>query len=215
MAKHRHTQAVFKFSTSIPQLILDVKGLKQTITTSPANTYVSIPPATITQLENHLTVLEDKEVKVGKADGATAARDEAEAAVIRDVRELLALVQIAANRAEDELEAVTIIETCGMKVRKKKINVKAEIAVTKDKKLAGVLRLTSKAAKRGLRASYEWQMSLNGINFTTIKTSTGSRTTYTTTAEPGTKLYFRRRIILSESNGGTMGWSQTIYIIIT
>lgn len=216
MPVRRFIEAIFTFSKKVAVLITDVNAFKTALTSPPGNTYVTIPPATITDLETHLaTLLSDEGKVMAGGEGAADARDLSLSVVINDVRDLVRIVQNAADDAPDEETAIAIIHGCGLKTRAKGVHAKPDLSVKNDNNTSGLLHLLCKAADKGLKASYEWANSTNGVNFTTFKVTPVSRLDWQSNATPGTKMYFRVRISLSEKKGGTQSWSQVVFIIIT
>lgn len=215
MTLKKQVQAIFKFSRSVAQFISDVRAFIESLTTTPGNTYVTIPPATITTIDGHIDALEQDEATAQSGeDGTAATRDLSWNVVRRDVRGLVRTVQDVVDGAPDETTAVAIVQACGLQTRQTTPRTKPDFAVTNDKNVSGLLHLVSKAAPRTVKASYEWQSSPNGVTFTTIKITIQSRTTWASGATPGTKMYFRKRIITNKDIG-TPSWSQTVNIIIT
>lgn len=215
MALRRHIVAIFKFSKSVPVFMVDVQAFKIALTTAPGNTHVTIPPATITELETHLATLSSDEAKSAtKGIGLAVTRDLSWDVVIKDVRDLVRIVQQVMDNAPDEQHAIAIAHACGLKTKAKGIHVKSDLTVSNDAGGAGLLRLVSRAAGKNINAAYEWQSSFNGVAFTTFKITIESSTLWTSNAAPGTKMYFRRRIIVSEKKGGMLSWSQIVFVIV-
>src|SRR5690606_17955462 len=114
----------------------------------------------ITALEGDVSALLVAQAKANSGeDGTAAARDTAWDTVITGVRQLVRVVENAADLATSEPEAVAIIQGCGLTVRGKTSSVKPEIDAKSDLHVSGKIHLTSKAAPAGITASYEWQMS--------------------------------------------------------
>lgn len=214
MSTRKHIIAIFTYSKSVPVFMNDVNTFKQALTSAPGNTFVTIPPATITDLETHLTTLTDAEAEVNLGrDGAAAIRDIAWDVVKNDVRDLVRIVQQAADNAVDEATSTAIILACGLKKRKAGNFVKPDFSVKNDRVVSGMVRLASKAAARGVKAAYEWQSSPNGVTFTTFAIGTKSRITYLPGVLAGTKMYFRKRVITNKDEGPA-SWSQIVIIFI-
>ena len=215
MGKKKHVVAIFKFSPSIPQFMLDALSFKNKLTTPPGNTRVTVDPLAITNFGNHLDALKDAETNVKPGGNIPAAdRDEALEVVKTDVRGFVALVQLAANAAPDELTSVGIVEDCGLHVRKVTARAKPDIEAKPDKKQSGLITLISKAADKKLAASYEWQSSADGINFTQVKVTTRSRYKWVSGLAAGTKVYLRKRVITNKDVTDP-SWSQIIWTIVT
>lgn len=214
MAKKKHVVAVFTFSENVPQFLDDVNAFKQSLTTAPGNTHVTVPAADITQLTDDVADLVAAQALAASGEDGTAAdRDVAWDVVITDVRGLVQIVQKAADVAATEEVAIAIVQGCGLRVKSRGVFVKPDFAAKLDKNVQGLVKLVSKAAQKGVRASYEWQHSANGVNFTTIKITTKSRTTWLSGIAPGTKAYFRKRVIIEDLAGPPV-WSQIVSLYI-
>lgn len=215
MAIRKRILAIFTYSKVVMQFIGDANAFITALTTAPGNTFVTIPPATITTVQGHIaTLTADEATAAGGGEGTADIRDQSLEVVITDIRGLQATVQLAADGAASEAEAVTLVHSCGLKTRKVSARVKPDFAVKNDREFSGLLHLVSKAANRGTVASYEWQSSPNGINFTQIKITTQSRTTWLTGLAPGTKVFLRKRVITNKDVAPAT-WSQTVVIIVT
>ena len=215
MTKKKHVIALFKFNPVVPQLILDANTFRIKLTTPPGNTRVTIDPLKITKLNDDIDALVHAESNIKPSGTISAAdRDEALETVKTDVRDLVMDVQKAANAAPDEIISTGIIEDCGLRTRKINPRVKPDIEAKADKKQTGLITLISKAADKGTAASYEWQMSLDGTTFTNIKITTRCRYKWVSGLEPGTKVYFRKRVITNKDTTDP-SWSQVVWIIVT
>ena len=207
MTKRKHVNAIFTYDPNVSQFLSDAGTFYNIISTAPGNTWVTIPPASITAAQANITAARTAENNVGTgARGLADARDLAVGLVITDVRNFVGIVQTAANNAVDVATATTIVTECGLHTRKQTSKTKAGFTVGFDTSSAGLLSISFKAAAKGLRACYEIQESLDGINWLTVKTSTDARYTYAHGKPTGTKLYYRGRVILSELNGGAQPW---------
>lgn len=214
MADKPHVIVVFTFSKSVPVFVSDVNALKDAVTTAPGNTRVTIAAGDITQLGTDLTALETAQAKVDNRMGNAADRNLAWETVKVDVRAIVLAIQAVADEAPDEETAIAIAVDCGCRAKVQGVFVKPIIDAKNDKTVSGLIHLSSVAPDESSRFALEWQMSNNNTAFTTVKTTTETRTTYQTTVAVGTKLYFRRRFILPEAKGGTQGWSQVVFVVV-
>jgi hypothetical protein len=214
MGRKRRIVAVFTFSDKVLQFIGDVQALIESLTTAPGNTKVTIPPATLTLVTGHIGDLVAAQATAeSREDGTAADRDIAWDILETDVRDLVFIVQAAANLAADETEAIAIIQACGLRVKNKGVFVKADIEVRVDADVQGLVHLISKAADRKFRAAYEWQYSANNVAFSPLKITTKSRTTWLSGLQPGNKVYVRKRVIIGDMPGPP-NWSQVVSVYI-
>src|ERR1051325_2576280 len=177
MAKKKHVVAVFTINDNVPQFENDVNTLKEALTTPPGNTRVTIAPAVITQLETDMAALQQAQADLENGKITAADRDIALDVVKTEVRGLVATVQTAADNAPDEQTSIAVIQDCGLRAKSRGAFVKLDIEVKNDGTSSGVIHFISKAARAGVKAAYEWQYSLNGINFPPVKIWPASRTT--------------------------------------
>jgi hypothetical protein len=206
--------AVFPISTKVGKFIGDLQAFIESLTTTPGNTKVTIPAGDITTINGHIGDLVSAQATAqSREDGTAADRDIALEVCKKDARDLERIVQAAADAAPDAVEALAIIQACGLRARSRGVLLKPDLAAKMDPNVSGLVKLSSKAADQGVRASYEWQYSANGVSFTTIKTTTVSRTTWISGLAPGTKAYFRKRVITADIPGGP-AWSQVVFVWI-
>jgi hypothetical protein len=216
MIKKKHVAAIFYFEENVSQLLTDVTTFYTALGKAPGNTHVTIAANTLTTAQGNVTKALAAEAAVKTRTAGTAdARNTILATVITDVRSFVLLVQAAANLAPDEVTATQVVTECGLTTRAQAVRVKKDFEVVNDDTQAGVLDITFKAAGQGLAATYEVQESADGTTFTTIKTTPGSRSTYTHGKAPGTRMFYRGRIVLSEKNGGEQVWitAPAIYVL--
>jgi hypothetical protein len=206
--------AVFPISTKVGKFIGDLQAFIESLTTTPGNTKVTIPAGDITTINGHIGDLVAAQATAqSREDGTAADRDITLEVCKKDARDLERIVQKAADAAPDAVEALAIIQACGLRAKSRGVFVKPDIAAKMDPDVPGLVKLTSKAADPGVHASYEWQYSSNGISFATIKTVTKSRTTWISGLAAGTKAYFRKRVITVDVPGGP-AWSQVVFVYI-
>ena len=149
----------------------------------------------------------DSEVKTEtRAIGTANARDIDVQAVITDVQNFVALVQIAANNAIDELTAITLVSECGLHTRKPAVRTKNDFDVRNDTNTPGSIYFIFKAYDKNVKACYETQESSDNITWVPAKTSPDSHFHYKHSTPAGIKMYYRGRVILSEKEGGAQYW---------
>ena len=215
MAFKKRIIAVFTVSRKVAVFIQDMQALMLALTTAPGNTYLTLAPALVTAINARIATLVAGEAEAAKrTEGAAATRDIALAAVVNDASMLKAEVQLAANAGADVDVAKQIIQGCGMKVKTTSPRTKPDFTVTNVANTQGMLRFSSKAADKGKVASYVFQTSNNGINFTTVVVSTKSAVNWVSGAAPGTKLYCRKQVITNKDTG-VPPYSQTVIVLVS
>jgi hypothetical protein len=215
MSLQRRPRAIFAFTKSAPQFIQNTQAFTTALKKEPAKTLLSIPPADITAVETKLAALIRKQAIVKKRRiGSAAIRDTAWHKAILHVRKLLNHVQRAADNAANLPEAVHIIQSCGLRLRKPRVVTKPDVEVRRDEDTIGLVHLISRARPKRDKAIYVWDVSTNGRSFTNIKISAKSKTTWQTPLPQGTKLIFRRGII-TRGNDDAIVWSQPITFYLT
>lgn len=207
MKRKKHLIAIFIFVENVSQLLTNALTFMKALITAPGNTFVSIPSTTITTMQNHITAAQTAETAVATGlHGTAEARDVAVGLVLTDVRNLVAIVQTAANNAADEVAAKNIITNCGLTVKKDAIKTKSDFTAENDTTSAGTLIFTFKAAGKGISAAYEIQESTDGSNYVTIKVTPDSRIRYKHGKVAGAKMNYRGRVCFSEKKGGAQKW---------
>jgi hypothetical protein len=207
MKKRKHVSAIFIYDDNVSIFLNDALAFYNAISTAPGNSHVTISAADIAAAKGRVATAQASEVIVGThAKGTADQRDIDVQAVITDVQNFVALVQIAANNAPNEATAIEIVHECGLFTRKPAIKTKNEFDVRNDVDTPGSIYIIFKAAPKNISACYETQESTDGINWVTAKTSPDSHYHYTHNKPAGTKLYYRGRVILSEKNGGAQKW---------
>lgn len=215
--KQKHVEAIFHFDENVSQLLTDAQAFYAAVapagamgTGSPAgagSVYVTFTVAQISTALLHLAACRTAESEVTQRTKGTApARDLTLAAVITDLHNFVATVQISVNNAPDLATAKAIVGACALHTRKDTHKTKAPFNVKNDHTTAGEVDFIFKAAAKGLRASYEIQVSTDNLTWVTIKVTPDSRSKFLHGKPSGTKLYFRGRIILGEKKGGAQEW---------
>ncbi len=214
MAYKKRIIAVFAISRKVSQFISDMQELMLKLTTAPGNTYITLAAGVVTAINGRIATLVADEAAAGtRAEGTAATRNISLAAVVNDANMLKAEVQLAADSAANEEAARQIVQGCGMRVRTANPRTKPDFAVTNVANTQGMLRFASKAADRGVVASYIFQTSNNGINFTTAVVSTRSSVNWVSGALPGTKIYCRKQVITNKDTG-VPPYSQVVLVLV-
>jgi hypothetical protein len=166
------------------------------------------PDPTVPTVTSDVTDLVDAEaVAKTRVQGAAAARDLNYDIVFQDMRDWRNYVQKLADHAPNEAAAIAIIEASGFFVRLRGVRVKPPLAV-KNSKIAGQVLLSAKSV--GRRASYEWQMSMDGAVWTTFDITLGGRG-IVNKLKSGDTVFFRVRGILKD---GELDWTAAVSIIV-
>ena len=207
MKKRKHVNAIFVYNENVSQFLTDALAFIIAISTAPGNAWVTITAAAITTARNHITAAQTAETNTAtRAMGLAGARDLAVQAVVTDVQNFVAQVQIAANNAPDVATAITIVTECGLVTRKPSNKTKGGLSVINDTTVSGTFIVTFKAAAGRAKASYEIQESIDNITWVTVKVSPDSHYLFAHGKPLGTKLYIRGRLSLSEKKGGAQAW---------
>jgi len=200
--EHPRVIAVLKLPNRVAALILVLRNIIAAMTgnawfTSPSPTLAAVTTDTNNLETGHATAL-------NKTKGAVSARDDKKVIVIKDAHALLAYVQGIADANPASAEA--IILSAGMNVKSKGGKKKVEFTATHGS-VSGVVNLATAVAESG--ASYEWQQSPDGVNWTNLPVTRKVKATVTNLT-PGTLYYFRTRPVLRSGEGN---WSQFVKII--
>ena len=165
------------------------------------------PDPPLTQVTTDTNKLDTAEAKAAtRVKGAAAERDIQYDLVWDDLNGLVSYVQRLADNATDEPTAISIIQAAGLVVKSHGVRVKPLFDV-RLLPVSGSLKLVAKSHGR---ASYEWQESTNGVDWSTVSITLQGHAVINGRT-PGTKLYYRMRAITKE---GAMAWSYIISIIV-
>jgi hypothetical protein len=177
--------AVLKLPKPVTKLSTFAKSVVAAMTNNPS--FPSPNPA-LAVIEADDAELDAAEALVlTRAHGKAKARDVKLAVLRDDLEHLRAYVQEVADL--DPTTAASVVESAGMSVKGPPTRNK-EPFVAKQGGVPGSAHLVAKAVAK--RASYEWQVSADGTNFTTARTTIQAETTLTGLA-PGRLYYFRVR----------------------
>ncbi len=135
-------------------------------------------------------------VALTKAKGAAADRNVKLAVVVDDLRLLAAYVQGVA--IGDPANAISIIESAGMSVKKPKTDTPKQDLALKHGAVSGAVDVLAKAA--GPRTSYVWQWSTDGKTWTMLSPTIQAKTSITGLT-PGTTIYVRHAVVTKTGVG--------------
>ncbi|MBK5286207.1 MAG: hypothetical protein JJE25_12480, partial [Bacteroidia bacterium] len=170
--------------------------------------FFPLPEPSLSTVSTDLGKLENAETLAKtRVIGSAAARDVEYDTVLDDIHSLQHYVQSQADNAPDEKTAIAIINASGFSLRLNGIHIKPPLAV-KPGKATGEIILRAKSA--GKRASYNWQMSTDGMTWTQLPSTLKAKTTVSGLAVD-VRTFFRFRAILSS---GILNWSASVSIIV-
>lgn len=199
--------AVLNVPRRIPEFIAKAKNIVTMMTnnTNFPTPYPSNTPALATVTAD-ITALETAEsLALTKVKGAAEARDVKKSLVMKDLYALLRYVQGVADNNPASSEA--IIMSSGFDVKKGAERIKAPFEALNGS-VSGSVVLRAKSA--GRRASYEWEMSKDNLNWAELPSTLQSKTEVKGLS-PGSTMYFRFRAVLTK---GESSWSQSVSIVI-
>ncbi len=170
--------------------------------------FFATPVPAVATVNTDVAKLQSAEATAGThVTGSAAARDIEYNVVLKDVHDWQGYVQGLADAAVDEVTAIAIIEASGFSLKLHGVHIKPPLAV-KNGPASGSAVLTAKAA--AIRASYDWQKSLDGIAWVDLP-STLQAKTVVDGLTPEVRVYFRFRAI---TVSGTGNWSALVSTIV-
>jgi len=170
------------------------------------NAWFTTPSPTLPTVTTDLNNLDAAESKaLTKVKGAAEDRDSKKEIILKDARALLAYVQGVADNNLPNAE--TIIMSAGLSIKKKKMHVKG-LLQTKQSQASGTILIIAKAAAS--RASYEWQMSPDMINWTNLPSTLQAKTSVSGLT-PLKTYYFRYKAVLKK---GESDWSTFVSAVV-
>jgi hypothetical protein len=176
------------------------------ITCVTGNAWIPTPIPSIADVTTHAEkVVEKQNIVFTGLIGAAAARNVAYDLVKLDLNCWKAQVQMIADN--NPLNAITIIESCGFKVKHVPEKTKKPLEA-KNGDAPNTAKLIAKAL--GLKVSYEWQQSTDGTTWTNLPKSTTVANITATGIKSATLYYFRFRGNTSKVEGN---WSDPIAFI--
>jgi len=176
------------------------------------------------QLQADINTLSADESKaLTRVKGAAATRNAQMLIVFNELDELRGMVQAVVNIPANANNAIAMVESSGMEIKGFTHKKKGAFSVKRGK-ASGSIDLIALAA--GKRAAYEWQQSLDNVNWTGCDpyVTTEAKNTVENLTE-GTRYYFRFRPVLPKraqidvslktAVKGEGDWSQSDSIIVT
>jgi hypothetical protein len=155
------------------------------------------PSPTLATVTSDSTALASAQtVALTKTKGAVAERNVKLAVVVVDLRLLAAYVQGVA--IGDPVNAISIIESAGMSVKKPRTTTPKQDLALKHGAVSGIVEVVAKA--QGQRTSYEWQWSTDGKTWTSLPTTIQAKTSITGLI-PGTTIYVRHAVVTKTGVG--------------
>jgi hypothetical protein len=200
----KHISIALNLPKVVAALLLFGRHVVQAMTN---NAWFPNPDPPLNLVSVHLDALEQAEaLALGRAVGAVAARDLARKAVEDDLVGLKGHALGVAN--QHPAQAVAIIASAGMAVKRSGTHQKPDLEVTKG---AAVGEALVRAKSSGRGAAYEWQYSIDGgaswvsAGTTTVASITVGGLTV------GVAVLFRFRTTLKRTTGD---WSQTVLFVV-
>jgi hypothetical protein len=201
---HR-TLVAIHLPTPVPALVKVAQGVIAALT---GNAHFPSPNPPLATLSASVAALDAAETATQtRAKGTVAARNGARAQLLSDMHAVKAYVQQVADANPDQAEA--IIATSGMTVRKPAVRVKATFSARPGAS-SGSVKLAARAV--ALRASYEWETSVDGGKTWTPAPPTLQAKTSITGLPVGTVVQFRYRAV---TKTGAADWSQPTSLLVT
>ena len=193
---------------AIANFIIKARMIVQDLTDNTGGYFTHVKPSLITVAADINALETAEETAKTHVAGAAAARDIKFDKVLIDMRGLQMYVQTLADNAPDIATAKAIINASGFDLKPHGIHTKDALKATHGK-VSGTVQLAAKAvAKAG---AYEWQMSNDNINWTSLPTTIETKTKVTALT-PGSIVYFRCRAV---KKTGVENWTQAVSIVVT
>jgi len=164
------------------------------------------PTPTLAQVTTDTDALATAEAAIKLKTGTVAVRDEKRVVVAAELRALRLYVQGIVNASPDH--AAVIAQAAGMTLRKTGSHTKSELTA-KPHSVSGSVELAAKAA--AVRASNDWQYSLDGKTWISAPSSLAAKTTISN-LQTGVVAYFRHR---SVPKAGPGEWSQPVSVLVS
>ena len=200
----RRITAVLKLSKRVAQAIQQARLIVQSMT---GNANFPTPSPALNTVSGHIDDLENAQLAaLTRAQGTVEARNVALAVVAEDLRDLTFYVQTIADASPASSEA--IIESAGLAVKRISPRTTTDFEA-KNSTISGNVILKARAG--GQRTSHDWQISINGSQWTSLPGTIQAKTTVTALT-PGSRQYFRHRLVTKD---GPQAWSQPVSLVIT
>jgi hypothetical protein len=194
-----------KLPLPVPALLKFAKALSAALT---GNTHFPSPNPPLAALNTSIAALDAAETATKtRTAGTVATRNAARLQLLSDLHAARAYVQQVADANPDQAEA--IITSAAMTVRKPPAHAKPTFAARQGT-TSGSVKLVARAV--ALRASYEWEWSIDGGKTWTMAPPTLQAKTAISGLPVGTIVQFRYR---SVTKTGAADWSQPTSLLIT
>lgn len=201
---HRVLVAV-KLPLAVPALIKMAQSFVAAMTN---NAHFPSPNPPLASVTKSIAALDTGETAARtRAKGTVAARNTARTQLLSDLHALKAYVQQVADANPDQAEA--IITSAGMLVRRQTARAKPTFAARAGG-TSGTVKLAARSA--ALRASYEWEYSVDGGKTWTTAPPTLQAKTSISGLPVGTAVQFRYRAV---TKTGAADWSQATSLLVT
>jgi hypothetical protein len=201
---HR-TLVATKLPKPVPALIKMTQAFLAALTNNPH--FPTLAPQLSTLSASLATLVAAEAATQTRAKGTVAARNAALTQLLSELHALKADVQQVADANPELAEAV--ITSAGMTVRKPTSRAKPPF-VARQGATSGSVKLAARAA--ALRASYEWEWSVDGGKTWTLAPPTLQASTTISGLPVGTTVQFRYRAV---TKTGAADWSQATSLLVT
>jgi hypothetical protein len=168
--------------------------------------FPSSTPTLATVTSDNTALSNAQSVALTKAKGAAADRNAKRSIVVSDLKLLAAYVQSVADA--NPADAISLIESAGMSVRKPSTRQPKQDLALKPGKVSGVVEVAAKA--QGPRASHEWQWSADGKTWTTLPTTLQAKTSIAGLT-PGSTIYVRHAVV---TKTGVSDFGQVVSMMV-
>jgi hypothetical protein len=204
IAKHAPI-AVANYPKTHPALLILAKLIREGLT---GNIWLPDPTPSLAVFSAHVDAYDAAQTKAGSRDPvAVAERDAAALTVAQDIRSIVGYTQRVADAQPSRAEAITVIRSAGLDVKRGTSYRKPELAA-KYTGFSGEVLLVARAV-RGAGAYY-WEYSVNQSDWFAAPETTISRQVITGLT-PGQTTYFRFRTLV---RGGKTDYSQVVALIV-
>ncbi len=200
----RRIIAVLKLSKKV------LKAIEQgelVVDSMDGNAYFTTPVPALADITAKINIVRDKQIEAAKrTQGAAEDRNAAMVVMAKYLSDERNYVQGIADA--DPANSEAIILSAGMKVKILTIRGKGVFAV-RNSDVSGTVFLFAKGG--GPRTSHDWQMGTGPAVFNPLPNTIQAHT-QVTGLTPGSRVYFRHRLVTKD---GPQGWENPISLIIT
>ncbi len=166
------------------------------------------PNPTIAEIDTAVTALDEAETAVGSGKAKTTKRNVARRALILCLSHTKDHVQGVAEQQLSVADAVAVITSAGMFVKKATKPSKAELSARQGA-ISGDVQLIARAVAD--TAAYYWQWSTDQQTWTRAADTLTARTTISGLTA-GTRVFFRFHAL---TRNGVTAWSQVVSLLVT